>query len=122
VKYLGEILIKISWNIHIENFAAKGFRKFISIYHLLKIECLSVNRGGNLCKPSIRSILTYACTTWEFVGDSHHLQLQRLQNKVVRTTGNLTRRTLNRDLHMAFKIPYSHYFLQNYAGSKEQKY
>jgi hypothetical protein len=34
------------------------------------------------------------------------MKLQRLQNKVLRTTGNLLRRTLIRDLHIAFKIPY----------------
>jgi hypothetical protein len=33
-------------------------------------------------------------------------ELQHLQNKVLRTTGNLSRRTLTRDLHMALKIPY----------------
>jgi hypothetical protein len=34
------------------------------------------------------------------------LKLQRLQNKVLRTTGNLPGRTPTHDLHMAFKIPY----------------
>jgi hypothetical protein len=34
------------------------------------------------------------------------LKLQRLQNKVLRTTGNFSRHTLDRDLHVAFKISY----------------
>jgi hypothetical protein len=34
------------------------------------------------------------------------MKLQRLQNKVLRTIGNLPRRTSIRDLHIAFKIPY----------------
>jgi hypothetical protein len=32
--------------------------------------------------------------------------LQRLQNKFLRTTGNFPRRTLTRDLHVVLKIPY----------------
>jgi hypothetical protein len=34
------------------------------------------------------------------------LKLQRLQNRVLRTIGNLPRRTSVRELHVAFKIPY----------------
>jgi hypothetical protein len=37
---------------------------------------------------------------------SDQLKLQRLQNKVLRTTGNFLRRTPVRDLHMASKLPY----------------
>jgi hypothetical protein len=40
------------------------------------------------------------------MADSHLVKLQRLQNKVLRTIGNLPRPTPVRDLHMAFKIPY----------------
>jgi hypothetical protein len=36
----------------------------------------------------------------------HLLKLQRLQTKVLRTIGNLPRRTPIRDLHMVFKLPY----------------
>jgi hypothetical protein len=34
------------------------------------------------------------------------VKLQRLQNKFLRTIGNLPRSTPIRDLHMAFNIPY----------------
>jgi hypothetical protein len=50
--------------------------------------------------------MTYACPTWEFAADTHLLKLQRLQNRVHRTVGDLDRRTPVRDLHLAFKIPY----------------
>jgi hypothetical protein len=43
---------------------------------------------------------------WKFAADNHLLKLQRLQNKVLRTIGNFSRRTRGRDLHMAFKLPY----------------
>jgi hypothetical protein len=36
----------------------------------------------------------------------HLLKLQRLQNKALRTTGNLPRCTSVRDMHVAFQIPY----------------
>jgi hypothetical protein len=49
--------------------------------------------------------MTYACPTWEFAAGTQ-LKLQRLQNRVLRATGNLDRITPVRDLHLAFKIPY----------------
>jgi hypothetical protein len=50
--------------------------------------------------------MTYACPAWEFAAETHLLKLQRLQNKVLRTTGNLPRCTSVRDMHVAFQIPY----------------
>jgi hypothetical protein len=41
--------------------------------------------------------MTYVCPAWE---------LQRLQNRVLRSTGNFPRRTSVRDMHKAFQIPY----------------
>jgi hypothetical protein len=38
--------------------------------------------------------------------DGHLLKLQRLQNKILRTNGNFSRRTSVRDLHMAFELPF----------------
>jgi hypothetical protein len=48
--------------------------------------------------------MTYACPTWEFSADAHPLKLQHLQNKVLCTIGNFLRRTLVRDLQMAFNL------------------
>jgi hypothetical protein len=50
--------------------------------------------------------MTYACPAWEFVADTRLIKLQRLQNKVLRTSGNFPRRTLVREMHMAFHLPY----------------
>jgi hypothetical protein len=47
--------------------------------------------------------MTYASPAWEFAADTHLIKLQRLQNNVLRTTGNFPRRTPVRDLHMASK-------------------
>jgi hypothetical protein len=50
--------------------------------------------------------MTYACPICEFAADTHLLKFQRLQNRVLCTTGNFPRRTSVRDLHAAFQIPY----------------
>jgi hypothetical protein len=50
--------------------------------------------------------MIYACPAWKFAADSHLLDLQRLQYRVLRTTGNLPRSTPTRALNPAFQIPY----------------
>jgi hypothetical protein len=50
--------------------------------------------------------MTYACPAWEFAAGCHLLKLHRLQNKVLRTTGNFPKHTSARDMHEAFHIPY----------------
>jgi hypothetical protein len=60
-----------------------------------------------LYKDLIRSVMmTYACPTWEHAADAHLLKLQRLQNRLLRATGNLARCTPVRELHVVFRIPY----------------
>jgi hypothetical protein len=54
--------------------------------------------------------MTYACPTWSYASDALLLKLQRLQNRVHHTTGNLDRCTQVRELHVAFKIPYVYYY------------
>jgi hypothetical protein len=50
--------------------------------------------------------MSYAYTAWKFAADNNLVKLQRLENKILRTTGNFTRRTPVRILHMASKLPY----------------
>jgi hypothetical protein len=50
--------------------------------------------------------MTYDCPAWEFAADTHLLKLQRLQNKVLRTTGIFPRHTPVCELHKAFNIPH----------------
>jgi hypothetical protein len=42
----------------------------------------------------------------KYAVDVHLFKLQRLQNRLLRATGNIGRCTPVRELHMAFKIPY----------------
>jgi hypothetical protein len=55
--------------------------------------------------------MTYACPNWEFAADTHLLNLQCLQNKVFRTTGNFPSRTPVHEMHTAFKIPYAYDYI-----------
>jgi hypothetical protein len=106
-KYLSVILVKkVTWRLHIDTIETKAFRTFIRIHSISKSEWLSTNIKLILHKALIRSIMTYACPAWEFAADNRLLNLQRLQYKVLRTIGNFPRRTLVRNLHMAFKHPY----------------
>jgi hypothetical protein len=50
--------------------------------------------------------MTYACPAWEFAADTHLIKLRCLQNKVLCTIGNFTRRTLVREMHMTFHLAY----------------
>jgi hypothetical protein len=52
--------------------------------------------------------MTYASPAWEFAANTHLLKLQRLQNKVLRTTGNFPRSTPVRELHKVFNIQYTY--------------
>jgi hypothetical protein len=107
VKYLGVIFDKrMTWGLHIEMIKAKAFRMFIRIYSLFKSEQLCANIKLILHKALIRSVMTYACPTWEFAAESHLLKLQPLQNKFLRTIGNFLRCTSVRDMHVAIQSPY----------------
>jgi hypothetical protein len=85
---------------------AKAFKTFIRIYSLFKNERSSTNIKLTLHLALIKSIMTYACVAWELAADTYFLKLQRLQNKVLHTTGNFSRCTLVHDLHMTFNLLY----------------
>jgi hypothetical protein len=89
----------------IEMIKVKAFRAFITVYSLFKSEPLSANIKLTLYKAQIRSIMTYDCSAWEFAADTHLMKLQRLQDKVLCTTGNFPRSTPVRILHTAFNLP-----------------
>jgi hypothetical protein len=55
--------------------------------------------------------MIYACSAWEFGAETYLLKLQRLQNKVLRTTSSFPRRTSVRDMHVAFQIPYVYKYI-----------
>jgi hypothetical protein len=66
----------------------------------------------NLHKTLIRSVMTYACPTWELVTNTYLLKLQRLQNKVLHTIGNFPRCTLVCDLYTSFNLLYVYDYIR----------
>jgi hypothetical protein len=54
--------------------------------------------------------MAYAWPAWELAADIYILKLQRLI-KVLRTTGNFSRRTTVRDLHTAFNLRYVYEYM-----------
>jgi hypothetical protein len=90
---------------HIEKIEDKAFRTFNTLYSLFKSKRLSAIIKLTLHEVLIRSVMTYACPAWEYAAQTYLLILQRPQNKVLRTIGNLPRCTLVRDMSVAFRIP-----------------
>jgi hypothetical protein len=120
-KYLGVIFDKkITWRSQIETVEAKAFRAFITTYSLFKIKRLNTNIKLTLHKALIRSVMTYACTAWEFAAITHLLKFQCLQNKVIRTFENFSRHTPVRELHKAFNIPYMYYYITKLCRQQEK--
>jgi hypothetical protein len=97
---------RMIWRLHIERTAAKALDTYIRTHSVFKSDRVSINNKLILYKALISSIKVYVSPTWEYVADAHLLKLERLQNKVLHATDGLERRTMAREMHVAFKIPY----------------
>jgi hypothetical protein len=104
---------RMAWWHHIESTVARALRTYVRtyVYSLFKSGRLSTNIKVTLHKALSRSVMTYACPTWEYGADAHLLKLQRLQNRVLRAIGNLDTRTPVRESHVAFKSPYMYDYI-----------
>jgi hypothetical protein len=90
---------------------AKALCTYIRTYSLFKSRHLSTNIKLTLYKALIRSVMTYACPTLEYVVDAHILKLLRLQNRVLCATANLDRCTPDRKLCVSLKISYEYDYI-----------
>jgi hypothetical protein len=61
-----------------ESTVAKALGVYIRTYFLFKSQSLSTNIKLILYKTLIRSIIIYACPTWEHEANAQLLKLQRL--------------------------------------------
>jgi hypothetical protein len=112
VRYLGVTFDRrMTRRHHIKRTVAKALHTYVRTYSLFKSRSLSTNIKLALYKAVISSVMTSACPTWEYAADAHLLKLQRLQNRVLHTVGNLDRCILFHELHMAFKIPYMYDYI-----------
>jgi hypothetical protein len=67
-----------------------------------------------------RSVMTYACPTWEYAADARLLKLQRLQNRALRAAGNHARCTPVRELHVTFKLPYVYGYITKSCSTQAE--
>jgi hypothetical protein len=110
--YLGVTFDKrMRWRHHIERTVAKALSTYIRTYSPFRNGRLRTNIMLTLYKPLIRSVMAYACPTWECMADTHLLKLQHMQNRVLRATENLDRCTSVSELLAAFKIPYMYDYI-----------
>jgi hypothetical protein len=79
---------RIAWRHHIGRTVTKASQTYVRTSSLF--------RSGRLCTSikltpykALRSVMTYACPSWEYATDAHILKLQRLQNRVLRAIRNL---------------------------------
>jgi hypothetical protein len=103
----------MTWRRHIERTLAKALRMYVRTYSLFRSVRLGTDMKLTVYKALIRSVMTYACPTWEYAADAHLLKLQRLQNRVLRGIGNLGRCIPVREFRAAFKIPYVYDYITN---------
>jgi hypothetical protein len=105
VMYLGVTFDRrMTWRYRIERTVAKALHTYTRSYSLFKSGHLSTNIKLTFYKALVRSIMPYACPTWEYAVGANLLKLQHLQNRVLRAIGNLDRCTQFCKLHVAFKI------------------
>jgi hypothetical protein len=97
---------RITWGHHIKRTVAEALRMYIRTYSLFRHKRLSTNIELMLYKALIRSVMTYACPTWEYAVPAHLLKLQHMENRVLHAIGNLGRWQPISEFHVAFKIPY----------------
>jgi hypothetical protein len=105
---------------HIERAVNKALRTYLRTYSIFKSGRLTAYIKLTLYKALIRSVMTYACPTWEYMADVLLLKLQQLQNRVLRAIGNLYRFTPVRELQVAFKIPDVYEYIINYTGIRQK--
>jgi hypothetical protein len=101
----------MTWRHYIDRNVAKALRIYVRAYSFFKSGRLSTNIKLGFYKAPIRSVVTYACPTWEYEVEAHLLKLQSLQNRVLRATGNIDRGTPVSELHVAFKFPYMYDYM-----------
>jgi hypothetical protein len=96
----------------IERTVTKALRMYVRPYSLFKSGLLSTNITLTLHKALIRSVMTYACSTWEHAADALLVNLQHLQNRAFCAFGNFDTCTPVLQLYVAFKIPYIYYYIR----------
>lgn len=101
VTYLGVTFDdKLNFREHIMKTLSKATKAFRSLYPLLcRRSYLSTQNKSLIYKCIIRAIILYACPIWKQAAWTHILNLQILQNKILKLIYNLPRLYPTRRLH-----------------------
>ena len=113
VSYLGLVLdSKLLFTKHLHSVIHKTTGTFLKLFPLLaRSSTLSPCNKLTLYKSLIRPVLTYAVHVWSNTSSTNYRQLQILQSKCLRVTGNYPKRTPFTHLHTALNLEPIHEFI-----------
>lgn len=106
-RYLGVTLDKtLSWQANITRLATKARSRLGILGPVLnRRSTLSIANGLTLYKSMVLPIMTYAAPIWGTAADSKLSQLQRVQNRALRTATRAPWFVRNADLHRDAQLP-----------------
>jgi hypothetical protein len=79
--------------LHTERTVVKALSMYIRTCSLYNSERLITSTKLTLYIALIRSVMTYACHTWEYVSNTHLKKMQPLQNRILNGVGYLDTHT-----------------------------
>jgi len=105
-RYLGVDLDRtLLFQSHLKTTARKALNRLLALYPLFRSREITIEAKINIYKMMIRSILTYAAPAWQHAAMTHHLQLQRVQNRAARMITGHSRDTRIAQLHEDLSLP-----------------
>ncbi|GFW30733.1 probable RNA-directed DNA polymerase from transposon BS [Trichonephila clavipes] len=119
VKYLGLILNdNLTYTPHFEETTNKFWRKFYLLIDILgRKSKLSLKNRLFVYKQYIRPLLLYGCVIWGSAGNVHIENLQRLQNRALRTIARAPRFLPRYILHEELRVEPIHTIIAELASN-----
>ena len=106
-KYLGiHVDTKLNWTHHIKLTASKAYQRLGMLYPMLKKESgINTKTALIIYKATILPLMTYGSPVWSSTCDTNLKNLQKLQNKVLKTITRACRYTRIKQLHSDLEVP-----------------
>lgn len=105
--YLGITLDQnLTFGPHIDKIQKKTNKVIGSLYSLIgRKSTLSINGKNTIYKTIIRPVITYGAAIYKYMAKTHHIKLQRIQNKCLKIINKLPRRYSTLALHQQSGFP-----------------
>ncbi|GFX19840.1 RNA-directed DNA polymerase from mobile element jockey [Trichonephila clavipes] len=118
-KYLGLILNdKLTYRCHFKDITKKFWKKLYTLNDIVGRKWkLSLENRLFVYKQYIRPLLLYSCTIWGSAGNIHIDNLQRLQNRALRTIGRAPRFLPRYILHEKLRVELIHTIIAELASN-----